>query len=304
MKEKEFEEIICKYPELIETGLKLKGRQVNIKGKYVDLLFEDRHGQRLVVELKRGPVLRKHIGQLMDYEGHFLLEDDPTVRVMLVGNKFPNNLRLSLDHHGFEWKELSLSHLKDFLKKMNDVEFLDNFPKSSEEKRMKPTITRNHTEVNTEKRKRDSSVSIERYTFWASLLDKADKRTPLHRGIRTISKRNGIHAGAGKSGITFGYIGTAEKTWVELNINVKGNQEKTIEIYEKILREKEKIEKRYPELKIIWRPPKNLINSRMIVSYSEIGGIGNKEMWNEIQDDLVNRMLRFYEAFRYIIESL
>jgi RecB family endonuclease NucS len=35
MKEKHVEEIIAKYPELIEEGLKL-----------IDLLFEDRHAQK------------------------------------------------------------------------------------------------------------------------------------------------------------------------------------------------------------------------------------------------------------------
>ena len=42
----------------------------------------------------------------------------------------------------------------------------------------------------------------------------------------------------------------------------------------------------------------------MIVSYSEIGGIGDKDRWDEIQNDLVNRMMIFYEAFKDIIESL
>ena len=69
MNESQFENILVKYPELIENGLSLIGRQVGIKGKYIDLLFKDHHGQKLIVELKKGTILRKHIAQLLDYEG-------------------------------------------------------------------------------------------------------------------------------------------------------------------------------------------------------------------------------------------
>ncbi len=137
MKESDFEDIICKYPDLIEEGLSLKGRQVHVGGKYVDLLFEDRHGQSLVVELKKGVIRRPHMAQLMDYEGHFLSPDDPTVRVMLVGNRVPPSLRRALDHHGFEWREITISSLIGFLKDKNDETFLKYF--SEEDRKSKPT---------------------------------------------------------------------------------------------------------------------------------------------------------------------
>ena len=127
MKESVFEQIIAQYPELIEENLKLLGRQVNVKGKFVDVLFEDRYGQKLVVELKVGTIVRKHIAQLMDYEGHFISPDDPTARVMLVGNHIPTNLKRSLDHHGFEWREIRLPQLIEFLKARNDGTFSSHF---------------------------------------------------------------------------------------------------------------------------------------------------------------------------------
>jgi hypothetical protein len=39
--EKDFEDIIARYPELIKDGLTLKGRQVTLYGRRMDLLFED-----------------------------------------------------------------------------------------------------------------------------------------------------------------------------------------------------------------------------------------------------------------------
>jgi len=113
--EKHFENVLHRYPELIEEGLKFSGRQVCVGGKYVDLLFEDRFGQKLIVELKRGIIKREHIAQLLDYEGYFLTADNPNIRVMLIGNRVPPNLRVSLDHHGFEWKEIPVSELIKYL---------------------------------------------------------------------------------------------------------------------------------------------------------------------------------------------
>src|ERR671931_1382186 len=97
LKEQDIETIIAKYPEIIEEGLSLKGRQVNICGKYIDLLFEDRFRQKLIAEVKLGTIVRKHVAQLMDYEGHLLTPADPTIRVMLVGNRVPENFRRTLD---------------------------------------------------------------------------------------------------------------------------------------------------------------------------------------------------------------
>jgi hypothetical protein len=127
MNECQFEDILVKYPELVESALSVKGRQIYVDGKYVDILFEDRHGQKLIIELKKGAIIRKHIAQLLDYEGYFLNSDDPTVRVMLVGNRVPNNLRKALDHHGFEWKEITESTIKHFLISKEDNDLLKYF---------------------------------------------------------------------------------------------------------------------------------------------------------------------------------
>lgn len=125
MDEKTFEDIICKYPDLIEDKLPFKGRQVIVAGKRVDVLFEDRHGQKLIVEIKKGTVRREDVAQLLDYEGYFVSPDDPNVRVMLVGNRVPENLRRSLDHHGFEWKEFTTTYLINFLRDKCDPELLN-----------------------------------------------------------------------------------------------------------------------------------------------------------------------------------
>ena len=52
MYEKEIEDILFRFPELIEDGLKPMDRQVPLYGKRADLLFQDGSGRKLIVELK------------------------------------------------------------------------------------------------------------------------------------------------------------------------------------------------------------------------------------------------------------
>jgi RecB family endonuclease NucS len=126
LSEKQFEDILAKYPELIEEGLSLEGRQVNVAGKAVDLLFKDSHGDILIVELKKGTIERKHIGQILDYEGYLVSEFNPATRVMLIGSYVPKNFQKSLEHHGIEYRHFSISVLREYLIKKSDKKLLDN----------------------------------------------------------------------------------------------------------------------------------------------------------------------------------
>ena len=127
MKEIDFENILAKHPELIEDGLRLIGRQITVYGRRMDLLFEDINKRKLIIELKSGPILDKHIGQIMAYEGGILSDENPDVRIMLVGTRVPPNLRKALDYHGIAWKEINFSHLKLFLHQKGDTAFSSIF---------------------------------------------------------------------------------------------------------------------------------------------------------------------------------
>lgn len=127
MNEQTFETILAKYPELIEEGLELIGRQICMYGRRMDLLFKDAFERKLLIELKVGPIKDQHIGQVMSYEGMLLSADDSSIRIMLIGNRVPNNLRRSLDHHGIAWKEIAVSDVIAFLSQKQDSQLLDLF---------------------------------------------------------------------------------------------------------------------------------------------------------------------------------
>jgi len=124
--ERLFEDILIKYPELIEKKLKFVGRQVNYFGKRIDILFEDQFNQKLIVEIKKDVLNRNALSQVMEYEGYILSEKDSTARVMIVANRIPLNLKKAMDHHGIEYRELTQNQLLNFLKE-RDIQLFNEF---------------------------------------------------------------------------------------------------------------------------------------------------------------------------------
>lgn len=153
MNEKDFEDILIKYPELIEKNLEFLGRQVTVFNRRIDILFKDIYNRKLIVELKEGPIKDQHVGQILSYEGMLLSHDDPTVRVMLVGNRVPPNIQRSLDHHGIAWKEFTYNNLKSFLEKKKDKHFLRLFSFGFENQ---TPITKPVIKIKSEKKHSDS----------------------------------------------------------------------------------------------------------------------------------------------------
>ena len=69
--EEMLEEILVKAPNLLLTGLKLVGRQVETSGSGIlDLLGVDEDGQLIVFELKRGTLTREAVAQVTDYASY------------------------------------------------------------------------------------------------------------------------------------------------------------------------------------------------------------------------------------------
>ncbi len=297
--ERIFEDIVFKYPELIEDGLIFKGRQVNVKGKRVDLLFEDRHGQNLIVELKVGNITRKHTGQLMDYEGHFLSPDDPTIRTMLVGNRVPENIRRALDHHGFEWKEIPISFLKDFLGKKNDTEFLKYFPLEN----LATNVSNKFISNKPKEHRQDNRTNTENrhHQFFVQLLEQCNKKTKL---FSTISPTNlhYVYATAGKSGLQWGLIIYKDKGSICLRLslkdkNINWNRCKILES------NKTQIEEAFGERLSKWDFREGRAE-QFIYSYTEIGGLNNDENWSEIQIDMVDRLIKLEKVLRSYLNKL
>ena len=107
--EKDMENLIIENSQkyLDEPDLKLISRQYSIGNYRFDLLFEDRHGAKLIVEIQRGTLDRNHTYKIFDYFDEFKTQHPHEfIELMIVANKITRERRDRLKSHGVSFKEI------------------------------------------------------------------------------------------------------------------------------------------------------------------------------------------------------
>ena len=117
--ESEIEDLLVDHPDLVEEGLRFEGRQLQLGDLRPDLLFRDRVGNPLIVEVKKESISRSDIGQIMEYRG--LVPSESRVRFMIIGREIPPPFRRSLPRAGIEFKELSQLNYDRFEEPTQDI---------------------------------------------------------------------------------------------------------------------------------------------------------------------------------------
>lgn len=128
MLEKDIENLIAKYPIDIFPGedFKLLGQQKNIEGKKIDILFQDKHNRKIIIEVKRGILSREASGQIAEYYGLLKSKNlDEFYEMILCANIIPKERQVFLEHIGIECKELGISFISELAKKYNYT-FIDD----------------------------------------------------------------------------------------------------------------------------------------------------------------------------------
>src|SRR5690554_979258 len=98
---------------LIEEGLTFRKSDVLLgNGQRIDLLFEDKEGRELYVEV-RLHVNDKDFGQLASYRQ---LVKNKDTRFMLVGVSFAEGIKETILHHKYECKEVDEEEVERRLK--------------------------------------------------------------------------------------------------------------------------------------------------------------------------------------------
>jgi predicted RNA-binding protein with PUA-like domain len=132
MLEKDIENLIANYPDEFfpNSGFTLVGQQVKLGKCYADILFEDKHKRKIIVEVKRGILSRDASGQVMEYYG-LLKTQSPTdnIELILCANIIPPERKIFLEVSGIECKELGINLLNQIAQKVN-YQFI-NAPKKS-----------------------------------------------------------------------------------------------------------------------------------------------------------------------------
>jgi hypothetical protein len=123
--EKDMEDAVAEDPEkyIGEPGLKLISRQYRIGNYIFDLLFEDRHGGKLIVELQKGTLDRQHTYKIIDYYYEFKEKySSEFVDLMVIANRISRERKKRLKDWSIEFKEIP----EDIFKKDNEVRIEHN----------------------------------------------------------------------------------------------------------------------------------------------------------------------------------
>jgi hypothetical protein len=115
MTEREMEDLLWEHSaDLLGEHLEPFRRQHRSQVGRADLIFEDRFGGLLIIELKRGSLTREAIHQLFDYYGTMKAEfPDRPVDLMVVANHIPRERKLACETHDVNWKEISEKSFRD-----------------------------------------------------------------------------------------------------------------------------------------------------------------------------------------------
>ena len=122
MLEKDIENLIAQHPDIIfpNAGFRLVGQQIKLGKCRADIIFEDKHSRKIIVEVKRGILSRDASGQVMEYYGLLKTESpDSFVELILCANIIPPERKKFLETIGIECKELGINYLNQLADQVN-----------------------------------------------------------------------------------------------------------------------------------------------------------------------------------------
>jgi hypothetical protein len=254
----------------------------------VDLVAEDDSGGTVVIENQLEKSNHDHLGKLITYVSFI----DARAAIWIVSDPRPEHVR------AISW--LNESSPADFyILKIEGVRIGDSMPAPlltlivgpSEETRS----------VGEAKKERAERYDI-RHRFWSRLLDRAKERTRLHAAISPGSY-SWVGAGSGKRGLGFNYSVTQHGAAAELYIDRgRDGEQENSEIFNALHACKEDVEQVFGG-PLDWQPLEAKRACRIMYRI-DAGGYRDEERWPEIQDAMVDAMVRLEKALKPHIAKL
>ena len=246
----------------------------------VDLVAEDVAGDLVVIENQLERSDHDHLGKLLTY----LVAIGAKTGIWIVADPRPEHVRT------ISWLNES-SSASFYLLKVEAIRIGDSTPAPLLTLILGPSEeTRKVGRTKEEWAERENL----RYRFWKALLERSRQRTELHANI-SPSRDSWISAGAGKSGLGFNYAIRELDARVELYID-RREAEQNKAIFDALAASREDIEERSGE-PLVWQKLESRKASR-ISGMIERGGYREEERWPEIQDAMIDAMIRLEKALR------
>ena len=253
----------------------------------VDLVAEDESGNPVIIENQLERSNHDHLGKLITY----LTQIGAKAAIWIVSDPRPEHIS------AISWLNES-SSAAFYLLKLEAVRIEDSLPAplltlivgSSEE----------NQEVGETKREFTERYSLRR-RFWTQLLERAKEETLLHANS-SPSQRSEIWTRV-KSGLSLRYVIRQYGSGVELYIDRgRDADNENNELFDTLEEARGEIEEDFGE-PLEWQRLEGQRSCRIGKQLS-LGGYRDEEKWQEIQDAMIDAMIRLEAAFRPHIERL
>ena len=254
----------------------------------VDLVAEDESGSAVIIENQFGKSDHDHLGKLVTY----LTVIDARAAVWIVSDPRPEHIA------AITWLNES-SAAAFYLVKLEAIRIADSSPA--------PLLT---LIVGPSEEMREASRTkkdlAERYAireqFWTQLLGNARAKTKLHANI-SPGQHGWMGTGAGKSGLAYDYVVRQNDANVELYIDRGSDSEaENKAIFDRLAQSKESIEADFGE-PLEWQRLEGKRACR-IKRDIDLGGYRDDEKWPQIQDGMIDAMIRLEKALKPHIARL
>jgi len=275
--------------EVADLNLTAAEREKAAGAFSVDLVAEDDDGNLVVVENQMEKSDHDHLGKVITY----LTAIDAKAAIWIVADPRPEHVT------AITW--LNESRLAAFyLLKLESIQIGES-PAAPLLTLIVGPSEEGHEVGDTKKKLAERHVL--RRKFWTTLLGRAKTKTKLHAGL-SPTDYSWIGTGAGKGGLAYNYVITQHESKVELYIDRgKDSEEESKAIFDTLAKHSQEIEKVFG-VPLSWERLEGKRACR-IAKHITLGGYRDDETkWPEIQDAMIDAMVRLENALRPFVAKL
>ena len=276
--------------EALESNFSVQETEKAVGSFSLDIIAEDSDGRFVIIENQLEKTDHDHLGKVLTY----LTNLDAKTAIWITSNPREEHIKaINL------LNEYTPEDIAFYLVKVEAIRIGDSIPAPLFSVIAEPTeITK---EVGREKKEYAERHHL-RKEFWTELLEKAKKKTKLHANV-SPAIYHWVGAGAGKSGIGYNYAITNTYGSAEIYLD-RGKDFPLLnkERFDQLYKHKSQVEKIFGE-SLEWERLDKKRASRIIYRIQGVG-LKDRERWTELEDKMIDAMVRLEAATKSFIKDL
>lgn len=263
--------------------LTVTAREKAVGSFNVDLLCEDSAGNTVIIENQLERTDHDHLGKLLTY----MVNLEAKTAIWVATDVRPEHQRV------IDWlNESTAANISFYFVKAEAIRISDSPYAPLFTVLAKPD---EQTREIGEEKKEQAERHVLREEFWRLLLERSKGRTDLGLN-RSPSQDHWLSLATGRSGISYNYLILKDGAGIDLYIDV-GSQEKNKILYDRLLADRLAIEEEFGE-PLDWLRLDEKRASRIKKIIHGKGSLREKSSWAEIQDWMIDAMIRLDKTMR------